>query len=265
MLKLRWTLYTKNHVRGLALFRDGVLIASDSTYYVENGEVVWKKEGDSYAVCSNGEKVVIGGRRGASLYSNFLKLMDFNLFIPVYSCVIRNDDIILGTSNGFVISVDFTGRQRWGIWLGWNVWGIDWNPTLNLLAVAEGRLHILKERENYEVKDVGYHVNRVAWCKNKLAVGTCCPGKVIVYEFNRNKVKIKWKDEGFSNVFGLAWDKKCEYLAAGDSESGTLKIYDKRGELVLEGSLKEGIESLVWGEELVAGGFRRVSAYEVII
>ncbi len=265
MLKLSWSFYTKSHVRGLARFGRGVLVASDATYYLEGGEVLWKRDGDGYAVCTNGERAVVGGRRGASLYYNFTKVVDFQLFIPVYSCVIRKDDVVVGTGNGFVMSLDRTGRQRWGVWLGWNVWGVDWNPRLKLLAVAEGKLHLLREKEVYEVRDVGYHVNRVAWCENNLAVGTCCPGKVIVYDFNKGRVKVRWKSEGFSSVFGLAWSEGCEYLAAGDSETGVLKIYSKEGEVVLEGILKEGVESLIWSNELIAGGFRRVSAYEVLI
>ncbi len=173
-----------------------------------------------------------------------------------------------GEGGGKVSILDNHFEHLWEFLTDDNVWGMAWHEDEEKLAVAshDGNVYILQKPTAIWKEEIAEAVNKVAWCGNKLAVGTFKPGSVVLYDTKNPESPEKlWEYEnGLSNVWGLDFNDNCTLIAYGDAANGKMGILDLEGNEVISTTFKEGVQSLGWKGSNIAIATDRIRVLSVV-
>jgi len=181
-------------------------------------------------------------------------------------------EAITMTEDGFVACryscalFDFNGNKKWDLEVGevengpshyngyWYVADIDWNK---LLIVKDGSV----------VKEISYGESAydTAVCGKYLAVSTL--HHLYLYDLSdpANPREL-WNVGGLSGCGGngclrVRFSPDCKYIAVADTNNHKLKIFDLKGNLVLEKDFGSSVYSVAWWRDRIAVGLRSGDIY----
>jgi len=168
---------------------------------------------------------------------------------------------------------------------GNKLWVVDVGYVLNKPSYSKGYWYIAdRHREEVIIVKDGNIINKIvgygervydtAVCDHYLAVSTW--SYVYLYDISEPSTpKLIWREDGFDEVFQVAFSPDCRYIAITDTGNHELKVYDIRGNLVslvyYGDDYDDKVWSVAWWKDRIAVGLEggdiyvyKVEGYEPI-
>ncbi|ALU11953.1 hypothetical protein EYM_06575 [Ignicoccus islandicus DSM 13165] len=165
-------------------------------------------------------------------------------------------------SNGFIACrsycayLYFNGTRKWNVYVGYVENGPSIHANYVYAADINGKsLCVLRLSNGAKVKEISYNefVYDTATCSNYLAVSTL--HHLYLYDLSDpvNPIEL-WSSEGLNYAIHITFSPDCRYIAVADYNNKKLKIFDIRGELVLEKGYPNEVYSVAWWNDRIAVG-----------
>jgi len=262
-LWLLWTYSTGDIIVGLAFSDDGNLGAAsvgDCAYVFDpNGNLLNKVCGDDDMVDAS----YCCRRFGFINFDDNAYITDEsgNLIKEVYVGD-DYDEAITMLENGFIAGqhrlayFDFNGNKVWDVGIGYVANGPSvYEDYVYAADYNWNKLLILKLSDGSKVNEISYGEGTVdtAVCGNYLAVTTDTHLYLYSLDDPANPREL-WSVGGFDWTNQVAFSPDCKYVAATDRYGHKLRIYDVKGNEVLEKDYGTGVWAVAWWQDRIAVG-----------